>query len=106
MYTFSVNRALQRVNVQEQEIVPKSLNLTTNQLFWLGWGQTWCTLQDLYERVPSLQTLLKAFQGETHEAGLFRVNIPLSNLKEFAEDFNCPLGSKLNPEKRCNVWSN
>jgi len=29
---------------------------------------------------------------------------PFSNQKEFSKDWNCPLGSAMNPEKKCSVW--
>lgn len=39
-----------------------------------------------------------------HSPGQFRVLGPLSNMEEFSKDFNCPVGSKMNPENKCIVW--
>ena len=52
-------------------------------------------------------TLLKKLpQIETgaHSPGRYRILGPLSNNEDFARDFNCPVGSPMNPEKKCKVW--
>merc|ERR1712089_60803 len=41
-----------------------------------------------------------------HSPAPWRVNVALANQPEFARDFNCPAGSRMNPEPedRCAVW--
>uniref|UniRef100_A0A8R1DJV9 Endothelin-converting enzyme 1 n=1 Tax=Caenorhabditis japonica TaxID=281687 RepID=A0A8R1DJV9_CAEJA len=41
---------------------------------------------------------------QTHGVNNFRVNGVNANLKEFAEAFQCPLGSPMNPEKKCELF--
>ena len=39
-----------------------------------------------------------------HSPNEFRIKGPLRNNEDFARDFKCALGSKMNPEKKCTVW--
>ncbi|KAI8795846.1 18S rRNA pseudouridine methyltransferase, partial [Biomphalaria glabrata] len=47
---------------------------------------------------------LRKIRISAHSLGPIRVYGPLSNSKEFAKAFNCTLGSKMNPVKKCSVW--
>ncbi|KAG0730217.1 Neprilysin-2 [Chionoecetes opilio] len=74
-----------------------SLPYTPRQLFWLSAANVWCSKY----RPETLK--LRIVTG-AHSPAQFRVNGPFSNRPEFAKDWNCPVGSKLNPVKRCSVW--
>ena len=104
-----------------QEVIPPKLNLTAKQLFWVGWAQDFCLLGGGYEYYDKFSDLLSAYwvyqylyiiliilnnivQGGAHAPTPWRVNTVISNQEEFAEDFNCPVGAKLNPAERCVVW--
>lgn len=39
-----------------------------------------------------------------HPMDRFRVNGVVSNLHEFANAFNCPKNSPMNPENKCSLW--
>lgn len=39
-----------------------------------------------------------------HSPAQFRVLGPLSNMHDFAHDFNCPINSPMNPAEKCEVW--
>lgn len=71
--------------------------LTPDQLFFLGFAQTWCTLATQEKKEQSGQLSI-------HSNEKTRVDIVLSNSKEFAKAYNCPVGSKMNPAKKCNIW--
>ncbi|KAF1766964.1 hypothetical protein GCK72_006922 [Caenorhabditis remanei] len=45
-----------------------------------------------------------AVQFDTHPTDSFRVNGVFSNMKAFAETFNCPVGSPMNPKKKCDLF--
>ncbi|XP_052866853.1 neprilysin-2 isoform X2 [Anopheles cruzii] len=73
------------------------LNLNPEQLFWLSAAQTWCS-------VYRPETMKMRITTGVHSPGQFRVLGPMSNMHEFAKDFNCPVGSPMNPEHKCEVW--
>ncbi|EGT35840.1 hypothetical protein CAEBREN_00629 [Caenorhabditis brenneri] len=45
-----------------------------------------------------------AAKTRIHPTDSFRVNGVFSNMKEFAEVFDCPVGSPMNPEKKCELF--
>ncbi|KAF7988508.1 hypothetical protein HCN44_001081 [Aphidius gifuensis] len=83
----------------------KSLNMdkrlpglvyTPKQLFWISYANLWCnktTPQDILSDIDDEHAPIK-----------FRIVGTLSNMPEFAKDFNCPSGSNMNPIKKCSVW--
>jgi len=73
------------------------LNYTPQQMFWISAAQTWCSVY----RPESMK--MRITTG-VHSPAQFRVLGPLSNRKEFADDFQCPEGSPMNPVKKCEVW--
>ena len=73
------------------------LELTPQQLFFVAFAQTWCTVAS-----PEYEKL--AATVDPHSAPRFRVNGPLSNLPAFAEAFGCSEGTPMNPREKCRVW--
>jgi len=73
------------------------LKYTPNQLFWISAANVWCNKY----RPESLK--LRILTG-VHSPGEFRVVGPLSNMKQFSKDFNCPAKSGMNAENKCYVW--
>lgn len=68
-----------------------------DQQFFLAAGQVWCT--NIREAEAKLR-----LQTDPHSPPRYRVNGPLSNLPAFAEAFNCPVGTPMNPDQMCSVW--
>ncbi|XGW12922.1 hypothetical protein V3C99_013514 [Haemonchus contortus] len=73
------------------------VNLTHDQLFFLNYAQIWCGTMNDKEAVRKLRT-------SEHSPGPIRVKGPLSNSLDFANAFNCPVGSPMNPRHKCRVW--
>ncbi|KAL7639847.1 UNVERIFIED_CONTAM: hypothetical protein RMT77_009260 [Armadillidium vulgare] len=81
---------------QHEQMLP-GLNLTPPQMFFLGFGQVWCSA--MTKEIAHLEIL-----RDSHVLPEFRVRGSLSNSHEFAHAYNCPVGSKMNPKKKCVVW--
>ncbi|KYN12808.1 Endothelin-converting enzyme 1 [Trachymyrmex cornetzi] len=85
-----------RLNEEEDETLP-GMTMTGKQLFFLNFAQVWCGSIRPEATRNKLKTSL-------HSPGRFRVIGTLSNSKDFAQVFNCPLGSPMNPVSKCSVW--
>ncbi|KAK9717796.1 Peptidase family M13 [Popillia japonica] len=73
------------------------LNLSHDQLFFLNYAQIWCGSM-------RPEDALTKIRSSVHSPGPIRVLGPLSNSKDFARAYKCPLGSPMNPTSKCNVW--
>ncbi|XP_057332180.1 neprilysin-like [Microplitis mediator] len=67
------------------------------QMFFIGFGSMWCTVS-----TPEYAAALKA--QDEHSPTNLRVLGAISNSEEFARAFSCPKGTRMNPEKKCNIW--
>ncbi|KAL5238849.1 hypothetical protein ACI65C_006259 [Semiaphis heraclei] len=72
-------------------------NFTPQQMFWVSAANVWCSKY----RPEALKTEITT---NSHSPDRFRVIGPFSNLEDFSNDFRCPLGSKMNPVNKCQVW--
>ncbi|XP_053246690.1 endothelin-converting enzyme 2 isoform X2 [Podarcis raffonei] len=80
----------------EEKRLP-SMDLTSHQLFFLGFAQVWCSVRTPESSHEGLVT-------DPHSPDKFRVIGTLSNSRDFVEHFKCPVGSLMNPGKHCEVW--
>ncbi|OQR91770.1 endothelin-converting enzyme 1, metalloprotease family M13 [Achlya hypogyna] len=67
------------------------------RLYFLSFAQAWCE-----KRTDAYAELLLTL--DPHSPGKWRVNGPLMNSRLFAETFQCPIGSPMNPADKCVVW--
>uniref|UniRef100_A0A2S2NML0 Neprilysin-1 n=1 Tax=Schizaphis graminum TaxID=13262 RepID=A0A2S2NML0_SCHGA len=77
--------------------LPGLQNYTPNQLFWLSAANIWCSKH----RPEELMNLILVNE---HAPDRFRVIGSFSNQKEFSNDFQCYIGSNMNPSNKCQVW--
>ncbi|XP_043283995.1 neprilysin-2-like [Venturia canescens] len=82
-------------NISEKQL--PGLDYSARQMFWISYANSWCT-----NLRPEAEQY--AIKNGIYSLPKFRVNIPLSNMPEFAKDFQCSKDSKMNPKKRCPIW--
>ena len=82
-----------------QEPVLPGLNLTPEQLFWVSGANVWCSKH----RPGDLR--MNVMLG-THTPANYRIKGAFSNLEDFSRDFQCKVGSQMNPmtHQKCKVW--
>jgi predicted metalloendopeptidase len=76
---------------------PTVEGLTSEQLFFVAWGQVWCTLAS-----PEIERV--QVTADPHSPGRFRVVGPVSNNRAFAEAFGCESDQAMSPDDICVVW--
>lgn len=71
--------------------------LADARVFFTAFAQDWCE-----KRTPGYAELLRLM--DPHSPGKWRVNGPLTNFDTFAQVFQCPAGSPMNPKDKCIIW--
>ncbi|XP_058793418.1 neprilysin-2-like [Phymastichus coffea] len=92
---YAYNKWIRQTNTTEPCL--KGFNYTPQQMFWISAASNWC-------RKEKLESLRDNVSQDIHSPAMARVTLSFSNIKEFADDFKCPLGSGMNPVKKCVVW--
>ncbi len=84
------------LNAEATTEEPK-IALTSDQLFFLGFAQSFCSIstQDYAENT---------IKSDRHSFSKYRVIGALSNSEDFSNAYNCPIGSLMNPIKKCRIW--
>jgi len=80
-----------------EPLPPTQPPITSDELFFLSFAQTWCTL-------IRPESLHRQIVTDPHSPAFARVNVPLQNFEQFHHTYNCPPGSKMNPTKQCKIW--
>lgn len=79
------------------ELQLPGLSYTPNQLFWIAMANTYCAK----DRMEYLKLNILT---NPHSPQKFRVNVPFGNIEYFIDDYKCPLGSRMIPSHKCQVW--
>ena len=79
-----------------QKILP-GLQFNEEQLWWISFGRTWCDVfkPGYYENWQY-----------GHSPKPARINGVVQNFQQFADAFECPINSPMNPENKCGLWHN
>lgn len=69
---------------------------TPKQMFWINVANMWC--------LNSTIVTMKKTHNDRHIKPENCIKGSFPNMKEFADDFNCPVDSPMNPAKKCILW--
>ena len=58
-------RAFLKANEAQEEVVPPKLNLTPQQLFWVGYAQNWCLLGGDFELIDTFEDVLEFYEVDS-----------------------------------------
>lgn len=86
---------LLRQNIPEPKL--PGLFYTSRQMFWISAANAWC-------EKSRPQYLMQRIIRNYHTIYEYRIIGSFSNMPEFAIDFNCPVGTNMNPPNKCTVW--
>ncbi|PVD36859.1 hypothetical protein C0Q70_03849 [Pomacea canaliculata] len=93
---FRAYRSVIKERGQEEDKYP-TLPYTQDQLFFIGFAQSWCSLVTAYSLRTSLLT-------DVHSPNDFRVMGSIQNSDDFGRVFNCSVGKPMNPQHKCQAW--
>ncbi|CAB3381598.1 Hypothetical predicted protein [Cloeon dipterum] len=101
-YDLFKNRQMHNVNGTEalpdpEPYLPVLTSYSHKQLFFLGFSNMWCQKESPAHLSQKLST-------DAHSLSHQRVLSTLANNRDFAEAWQCPLGSRMNPVKKCIDW--
>ncbi|CAO3633652.1 unnamed protein product [Cunninghamella echinulata] len=74
-----------------------NIHLSPEQLFYIHFAQSFCSKL-------SPDSLIQQVSTNNHPPTSIRVNGVIQNSETFASHFNCPIGSSMNPKKKCKLW--
>lgn len=90
-------RHAKELNLSPKDEKMPGLDLTPEQLYFMGFAQLWCASYKERHYWEELKN--------EHTVDKFRVLGAVTNIEDFSKAYNCRVGSKMNPAKsKCRVW--
>lgn len=105
----AVNSTLQvfdevREGTKNRMKLPDSmLRYTATQIFFIRYAQKRCANLPA-DYIRELMAIIPGDMRSKKLYGYFRALVPLMNSPQFAQSFNCTLGSRMNPQDKCVAW--
>jgi predicted metalloendopeptidase len=84
-------------NAYRRSLPPGRLSMADHRLFFTAFAQNWC-------EVDRREAMISSLESDEHSPAKYRVLGVLTNFVPFAKAFNCPVGTNMNPAKRCELW--
>ncbi|XP_064483197.1 neprilysin-1-like [Ornithodoros turicata] len=72
--------------------------MTSRKLFFVNYATMFCEPQ------RDASHMKRRLRFKTSVPGKLRVNVPLSHFAPFADAFDCPVGTRMNPKQSCAFW--
>ena len=82
---------------KEEQRLPGLDNYSSDQLFFISFGNMWC-------ETKSLGALASQLQSDPHSPAPVRVKATLSNMVQFQEAFQCKDDARMVKKEKCIVW--
>ncbi|CAG7660021.1 unnamed protein product [Allacma fusca] len=80
----------------QEPLLPGS-NFTIPQIFYIAIGQIWCQISN--KAISQIQA------QDVHSPEPLRVKGVIQNDPNFGHIFDCPIGTPMNPTRKCSLWS-
>ncbi|XP_011303155.1 endothelin-converting enzyme 2 isoform X3 [Fopius arisanus] len=97
--SFEAYKSLPQRQPTEQKL-PGLEDYSTEQSFFILFSSIWCS-----KATPEFISKKAMDEEDHHSVHRLRVIGTLSNMEDFAKAFNCPKGSPMNPQSKCNLWT-
>ncbi|XP_015117492.1 membrane metallo-endopeptidase-like 1 [Diachasma alloeum] len=94
---FEAYRKLRAKKGKPDAKLPGFEEYTDDQMFFISFASSWC-------KVMKPEYVEKMKMRDVHSPGYLRVIGAVSNTNDFARAFQCPKGSPMNPDDKCNIW--